>query len=150
MKDKNGIEIKGGDLVKRCGYVMYADGLKYKISKKTWKISKIEEGNLYYADENGNDVYLPIPKRDGAFLVVNEDNFKSVTGISPGGVPQKYRVHGDDKKMGWKDGDIVQIHGNVSEQTQKSGKLERVPDSLEHKHVLVVADPLRVFGKANK
>lgn len=149
MKDKNGVEIKVGDLVKRYGLVQYADGLKGKISKKTWRVSKIEGDQLFYLDENGNDTLLPLPKQEGAFLVVSPAELTPVVGINPGGVPLKYRVHGDNETQNWKDGDIVQIFGNVSKETIDAGTLERVPDTLEHKHVLVVADPLKVFGNSN-
>lgn len=149
MKDKNNIEIKVGDFVKRYGLVQYADGLKGKISKKTWKVSKIEGDQLFYLDENGNDMILPLPKQEGAFLVVSPDQFEPVPGIKPAGVPLKYRVHGDNKAQGWKDGDIVQIHGTVSKETIDAGTLERVPDTEPHKHVLIVADPLKVFGNQN-
>lgn len=149
MKDTYGVEIKVGDLVKRSGKVMYADGLKFKISKKTWKVSKIENNELYYTDENGNDVKLNIPAVEGGFLVVTEDVFQPVQGVKAGGVPQKYRVHGDVKDKNWKDGDIVQIFGQVSKETIDSGKLEKVPDSVEHKHVLIVADVIKLFGNQN-
>lgn len=149
MNDNNNVEIKVGDLVKRTGKVLYADGWKHKISKKTWKISKIEDGKLYYTDENGNDTELTVPKHEGGFLIVSEADFAPTQGIKPGGVPIKYRVHGDVEEKGWKDGDIVQIFGNVSKETLDSGKLEVVPDTLNHKHVLIVVDPLKVFGKQN-
>ena len=149
MKDTQGVEIKVGDLVKRSGKVMYADGLKFKISKKTWKVSKIENDELYYTDENGNDVHLAVPKVEGGFLVVSEAVFEPMVGVKAGGVPQKYRVHGDVKDKGWKDGDIVQIFGQVSKETIDSGKLERVPDSVEHKHALIVADVIKLMGNTN-
>ena len=135
--------------MKRQGKVMYAIGLKLKLSKKTWKISKIENDELYYTDENGNDIHLAVPKVEGGFLVVSEAVFEPVRGIKAGGVPQKYRVHGDVKEQDWKDGDIVQIFGNVSKETTDSGKLERVPDTEPHKHVLVVADSVKLFGNQN-
>lgn len=149
MKDRDNVEIKVGDFVKREGNVLYADGWKKKLSKKTWKISKIEGEKLYYTDENGNDVELPLPKNEGAFLVVPEAVFEPIQGIKAGGVPSKYRVHGEVEDKDWKDGDIVQIFGNVSKETLDSGRLEKVPDSVEHKHVVVVADPLKVFGNQN-
>lgn len=163
MKDKNNIEIKVGDLVKRCGFVQYApdfpgdDGRRYKVSKKTWLISKIEDGSLFYKDENGNDMPLALPKDEGAFLVVGNDGkffpehapIKKVVNIAAGGVGQKFRVHGDVAAQNWKDGEIVLIHGKVSKETLDSGKLELVPDSVEHQHVLIVADPVKVFGNAN-
>jgi len=148
MKDKNGIEIKVGDLVKRCGFVQYADGLKYKLSKKTWRISKIEGDTLFYADEYGNNSELRRPANEGDFIVVNEES-TPVPFVRPSGVPHKYRVHVDYGKKNWKIGDIVLIYGQVGEETLKSGKLERVPDSEEHKHVLIIVDPLQVLGNAN-
>ena len=62
---------------------------------------------------------------------------------------KKYRVHGDIDAQNWKEGDIVLIHGKVGKETIDSGKLERVPDTLGHKHVLIVVDPVRVFGNTN-
>lgn len=160
MKDKNGAEIGVGALVKRCGYVRYADGLKYKVSKKTWVISTVGknkhgEDALFYKDENGNEVTLASPKNEGAFLVVGDSNgffpehtlSEKIIKITSGGVGQKYRVHGDVKERDWKDGDIVLVHGDVSKETIASGKLERVPDSIPHKHLIIVADPIKVFGK---
>ncbi len=149
MKDRNGVEIEVGSLVKRYGKVLYADGLKAKLSKKTWRVSKIENDTIYYADEHGNDTILPLPKNEGAFQVISEEEFAAIPRIKPGGVPLKYRVHEDIADKGWQIGDIVQIYGNVSDDTLKSGKLERVPDETPHKHVIVVADPLKVFGNAN-
>lgn len=156
MKDKDGQEIKVGSMVKRCGFVRYADGPRYKVSKKTWLVSKIEDG-LFYKDENGNDVKLGC-KEGIEFLVVGDEKgfFKEhaavakVVKIDGGGVGQKYRVHGDIPAQHWKDGEIVLIHGNVSKETIDSGKLELVPDSVEHKHVLIVVDPVRVKGVFNK
>lgn len=149
MKDRDNVEIKVGDFVKREGLVQYADGWKKKLSKKTWKVSKIEDEKLYYTDENGNYVELPVPKHEGAFLIVPDAVFEPIHGIKAGGVPQNYRVHGDNKSHNWKDGDIVQIYGNVSDDTIKKGTLERVPDDTDHKHVLIVADPIKVFGNTN-
>lgn len=160
---KNKEDIKAGDLVKRAGYVQYAPdfsgdtGRRYKVSKKTWLISKVENGELYYQDENGNDIRLSLPKDEGAFIVVGKEGkfrpehapIKKVVKIDGGGVGQKYRVHGDIPTQNWKDGDIVLIHGKVSKETIDAGKLERVPDTVPHAHVLIVADPIKVFGNAN-
>lgn len=140
MKDENGVEIKVGDYVKRAGYVQYADGLKYKISKKTWKVSRIDGDNLYYLDENGNDTVLTLPAREGSFIMVDHET--TIEGVKPTGIPQKYRVHGDVPERGWKDKEIVLIYGAVSD----TKKLEPVPDTEHHTHVLVVVDPLRVIN----
>lgn len=148
MKDEKGVEIKVGDLIKRRGEVLYADGWKSKLSNKTWKVSKVED-IVYYQDENGNDVPLPLPKKNGAYVIVDESWFTPVDGVKAGGISQKYRIHFNDKERDWKEGDIVQITGNVSEATLKSGKLEKVPDTELHKHVLIVADPLKIKGFAN-
>lgn len=155
MKDKNGIEIMVGSLIKRCGNVRFADGLKYKISKKTWQVSKIEDGTLYYLDENGNHTKLSLPKNEGAFLVVGDENGVSPEHAKPsfidlgGGVAQKYRVHGNIEEKGWQDEDIVLIHGKVSQEMIDSGVLELVPDSVQHQHVLIVVDALKAFAKNN-
>lgn len=149
MKDINQVEIKVGDFVKRKGKVQYADGLKEKLSKKTWVVSKIENDQIYYLDENGNDIHLNVPSIEGGFLVVPEGVFEAQEGIKAGGVPGNYRVHGDVADKGWKDGDIVKIYGQVSDATLKSGKLEKVPDTEPHKHVLIVADVVKLLGNQN-
>lgn len=163
MKDNNGIEIQPGDLMKRCGYVRYApdgqgdDGRRFKVSKKTWLISKVEGDTLFYKDEGGNDISLTLPKDEGVFLVVGRDEkflpeyapVKKVVRIDAGSVGQKYRVHGDIPAQNWNDGDIVLIHGKVAKETFDSGKLELVPPTVEHQHVLIVAGPVKVFGNAH-
>lgn len=146
--------MKQGDFVKRAGLVLYADGLKRKVSKKTWLVSKVEDGTPFFKDENGNEVALKLPKNEGEYIVVGNE----VDGISPefiapegvegsGGVTQKYRVHGNFSEKGWEDGDIVQISGKVSKETLESGKLELVPNTEPHKHVLVVVDPVLLNNK---
>ncbi|RJQ33895.1 hypothetical protein C4568_03780 [Candidatus Parcubacteria bacterium] len=155
MTDKNGVEIRAGHLVKREGLVLYADGLKRKVSKKTWLVSKVEDGKVFYQDENGNDTLLPCPKNEGAFLIVGDESGVfpehqiQTVNITLGGVGQKYRVHGDVPEKDWKDGDIVLIHGTVSKDTIDSGKLELVPDSVEHKHVLVVVDAISLNNRVH-
>lgn len=157
MKDKNDIEIRVGHLIKRCGLVLYADGLKYKVSKKTWRISKVEDDKIFYTDESGQYVNLPLPKNEGAYIVVGDEDglfpehlpAEDVVTIKAGGVQEKYRVHGEVEQYGWQDGDIVAISGQIGKETIDSGKLEKVPNTLEHKHVLIVADPIKVFGNSN-
>ena len=153
MTDKNGVEIRAGHLVKREGLVLYADGFKRKVSKKTWVVSKVEDGKVFYQDENDTDILLPCPKNEGAFLIVGDENgvfpehqIESVN-ITLGGVGQKYRVHGDVPEKDWKDGDIVLIHGTVSKDTIDAGTLELVPDTVAHKHVLIVVDTVLLNNK---
>ena len=147
--------MKAGDLVKRAGLVLYADGWKRKVSKKTWLISKVEDGKVFYKDENGNDTLLPLPKNEGEFIVVGDENgvfpehLENEVTVRGGGVSQKYRVHGDLSDKNWKDGDIVQITGKVSQETLDSGKLELVPDSVPHQHVLIVVDPILLNNALN-
>lgn len=147
--------MKEGDLIKRAGLVLYADGYKRKVSKKTWLVSKVEDGQPLYKDENGNDVLLPLPKNEGEYIVVGDENgvfpeHQAIEGIERGGgVTQKYRVHGDIPEKGWEDGDIVAITGKVSQETIKSGKLELVPDTEPHKHVLIVVDAVLLNKEVN-
>ncbi len=147
--------MKQGDFVKRAGLVLYADGLKRKVSKKTWLVSKVEGDKVFFRDENGNDVLLALPKNEGEFIVVGDEN-----GLFPeyekpafidlgGGIEQKYRVHGDIEEKNWKDGDIVLIHGKVSQETIDSGRLELVPNSVPHQHVLIVVDPILLNNKVH-
>ena len=157
MKDKEGTIIKVGDLVKRCGKVLYADGLRSKISKNSWLVSKIEGGELYYNDGE-RDVKLARPKVEGDFIVVGDSkgiskDFKDVPKvltIEAGSVQEKYRVLKELKDKGWKKGDVVAITGKVSFDTLEKGWLELVDKDTPNKHSLIVVDSLKVHGKANK
>lgn len=158
MKDKNGNEIKVGHLVKRCGYVQYADEKRYKISKKTWLISKVGNGELYYEDrfigsdgrEVVHDAPLKVPKDEGSFIIVGDKDkgvskeFLPTESVVEAPVGQNYRIHKEDKKKDWKVGDIVRIHGRVAKEVIDRGDLEKVPDTIEHKHTLVVVDPIKI------
>lgn len=146
--------MKTGDFVKRAGLVLYADGYKRKVSKKTWLISKVEDGKPFFRDESGLDVELRLPKHEGEFIVVGNDSdgiskeFLAPEGVEGnGGVSQKYRVHGDIEDKNWKDGDVVLISGKVSRETLESGKLELVPADTPHQHVLIVVDPVLLNNK---
>lgn len=165
MKDKNGVTIKTGHIVKRGGKVRYADGMKYKLSKKSWVVSRVENDTLFYTKSftswDGTpvteEVKLSLPKHDGDFLVVGDEKglfeehrpIKKVVAVDPGSVGENYRVKQDVDAQNWKEGDIVKIHGKVSEKTLNKGILEKVPNTLEHKHVLVVVDPVKLQGKQN-
>lgn len=156
-------EIKVGSLIKRAGYVQYADGRRYKVSKKTWRVSKVEEGKLFYSqtttdvhdNEIVEDVELKIPKDDGEFIVVGDENgvfeqyLPKDNTISVGSVAGKYRVLKDVEERDWKIGDVVSIVGKVAFSTLENGVLEKVSDDTEHKHVLIVVDPISVFGSTN-
>ena len=157
MKDINDNEIKIGDYVKRYGLVKYADGLKPKISKKTWIVSKIENDELFYesrfldwkGEEVVEDVRLPRPSKEGGFLVIGDENGLKDEFISPetlkidvGTVAGVYRVLKDIKEQNWKAGEIVKIHGKISFETLEQGFLEKVADSVKHQHVLVVVDTI--------
>jgi len=157
MNDKNKVEIKVGDMVKRCGMVRYADGLRFKISKNTWIISKIEDGELYY-EEGGEHIRLARPKVEGDFIVIGDSKgvnkeFKptipNIT-IEAGSVQEKYRVLKDVKDKKWKKGDVVAITGKVAFETLKNGWLEKVDKDTPNQHNLIVVDPIRVIGRANK
>lgn len=159
MKDKENSEIKVGDLVKKCGYVTYADGAKYKISKKTWQVSKVEGDNLFYrelgVDVKGQEIEQDalIPRKEGIeFLVVGDGKglkkeYKTtpkVLKIDAGSTGGNYRVLKDIEDKKWKVGDVVRIHGKVSFETLEKGYLEKVSDDLPNKHALIVADLIKV------
>ena len=166
MTDKNGREIKTGDLVKRCGFVRMADGMRYKVSKNTWKISKVEDDKLYFEsrflDVRGNEVvedkHLPRPKHEGDFLVVGDENgaFPDFLGeieaiaVSAGSVEEKYRILKDVPECNWKVGEIVSITGKVGFATLEGGWLEKVDKDTPHKHVRIVVDPIQINNKLNK
>lgn len=57
---------------------------------------------------------------------------------------KNYKVLKDIDEKGWKEGDIVKIHGEVSEGTIERGYLEEVDNDLEHKHTLVVVDTIKL------
>lgn len=150
MKDKNGAEIKEGDIIKRVGKVLYADGLKEKVSKKTW-----------VAQEVYGQLVLPTKGEGVEFLVIgnlNEGGVKEeylplvaekIT-INGGSVAENYRVLKDIESKGWQRGDIVKIAGKVSKETLDSGVLERCDDALPNKHVLIVVEPVAINSKANE
>lgn len=159
MKDKNQKEIQVGDLVKKQGLVKYADGERMKVSRKTWQVSKIENGQPYYqetiTDWQGKEVVqdVPITCADGIELVVVGDakgiskeykNQAKMLAIEPGTVAENYRVLKEVTQYNWKEGEIVKIVGKVSFETLEKGYLEKVEPNVKHKHVLVVADPARV------
>lgn len=161
MKDKNKVEIKVGDYVKRCGYVQYADGKKYKVSKNTWVISKVDGDNIYYSvtfkdykgDDVTEDVLLKKPKDDGDFLVIgnekdglNKENspINKTIVIEEGSVAGVYKILKDVSDKNWKAGEVVKIHGKVSFDTLKNGYLEKIGDNVKHQHILVVVDPIKV------
>lgn len=160
MKDKNGVEIQTGMLLKRCGNVRMADGLRYKVSKHTWKVSKVEDGKVFYEskfignkeEEIVEDLELKLPKEEGSFLVVGDENGlydefvekESVAVIKVGSVSEKYEVLKDIPDRGWKTGDVVSIVGKVSFDTLSNGWLKLVDKSKPHKHVLIVADPIQM------
>lgn len=157
MKDKNKIEVKAGDLVKRCGYVMYADGRRFKISKKTWLISRVEKNKLFFMDGD-IETELRRPKDEGNFIVIGDikkgvskefNDVAKILTVSPGSVEEKYRVLKDVPKHNWREGDIVQIIGKVSFETLEKGWLEKVDKDTKHKHVLIVVDPISLQNKSN-
>lgn len=170
MKDKEKNTIKVGDLVKKTGYVTYADGDRYKVSRKTWRVSKVEDGKVFYrekiVDFLGREIEqdTPIPYGKDAkgnqveFLVVGDakgfsKGYKDVPTtlkIDAGSVAEKYRVLKDVKSKKWAKGDVVQIVGKVSFDTLEKGYLEKVSADVPHKHVLVVADTARIRGVAKQ
>lgn len=149
MEDINKVEIKAGDLLKKVGKVEYADGLKEKISKKTWIVKEID-----------GELVLPHKAEDVEFLIVGNEETgllpeflpfqDGVVTIGAGSVPQKYKVLKDVEKQGWKTGDVVQIIGKVSQETLTNGFLVQVSDDTPHKHVLVVVDPIAAGLMVNK
>lgn len=166
MKDKYKNEIKAGDLVKRCGYVEYADGRRFKISKNTWLISRVEGKKLFFTetikDTLGNAVQsereLQRPKDEGDFIVVGDakkglrPEFKEklkVVKLGAGSVAENYRVLKDVPDKNWKVGEIVQIFGKVAFETLEKGWLEKVDKEMPHKHVLIVVDPISLNNRVN-
>lgn len=165
MNDKNDKAIEPGCYVKRCGKVLYADGLRFKVSKKTWLVSRVEDGRLFYEsrflDHRGEEVVeeveLKRPKIDGNFIVVGDADGLApefapplkVIKVSEGSVAQNYRVLKEVKEQGWKQGDIVQIIGKVAFDTLHEGFLELVGKDVPHKHVLIVVDPIRLNNRLN-
>lgn len=150
-KDKNGIEIKEGDLLKKVGFVKYADGLKLKISKKTWAVTK---------DPATGELVLPTLAEGIEFLVVGnltdglKEEYKS---IELGGVPVVsapvgvvYRVLKRVESQNWNAGDIVKIHGKVSIETLQNGILEAYNGDKPVQHVIVVVDPIKVGVQAKQ
>ena len=166
MIDLNNKEITAGALVKRSGYVQYADGRRHKISKKTWRISRVEKEKLYYKEilvdtfgvEVENEVELRRPKDEGNFLVVGDSKgfFKEyaevdkIVKITLGSVGEIYKVLKDVTGKNWKAGEYVKIHGKVSFETLEKGILEKVDSNTKHQHVLVVVDPVKILGIANQ
>lgn len=157
MKDKNKEEIKAGDLVKRCGNVEYADGKRFKVSKKTWLISRVEKDKLYFG-EGEEETELARPKDEGDFIVVGNEKKgiekEYLAGNKPfvidaGSVGEKYRVLKDVPAKDWKKGDVVHIVGKVSFETLHSGWLEKVDKDTPHKHVLIVVDPVLFKNNVN-
>jgi hypothetical protein len=158
MKDKYKNEINPGDLVKRCGYVEYADGKRYKISKNTWLISRVEKDKLFFM-EGDTEREIMRPADEGDFILVGNakkgiakefTDTAKVLNLGAGTVGEKYRVLKDVSKHNWKKGDIVQIFGKVSFGTLEKGWLEKVDPETKHKHVLVVVDPVALNPKVNK
>lgn len=144
MLDKNKKEIKEGDLIKLVGMVQYADGLKEKISKKTW----IFEGEL---PEKTDDMqYLVVGNTETGLSPEYLPFQEGVITIDAGSVPVKYKVLKDIPEKGWEKGDVVQITGKVSKETLENGFLEQVDDKTPHKHVLVVVDPIATGLAVNK
>lgn len=157
--DKEGKEIQVGNLVKKYGPVQYADGVREKYSKKTWVISHVDEDGVYWTDEHGNPV--PLTCKEGFSLVVvghvdtgYSEEYAQIQDdavvVRAGSVGQKYRVLKDVDSQGWKAGDLVMIHGTVGKETLERGVLERYDGDEEHKHVIVVADPVKVRNAVNK
>lgn len=148
MKDRNGVEIKKGDYIKRVGLVTYADGQKEKISKKTWLVG----------EANGELVFPPKAEGIDFLIVGNEvEGFKpeyspviDLISISEGYVAGNYRVLKEIESKDWKAGDIVKIHGKVSKETLEGGFLEKVSDELQNKHLLIVVDPITTGLLANQ
>lgn len=166
MTDLNNKEIKVGDLIKRCGYVTYADGPRFKYSKKTWLVSKIDSCNKcdgecqhpYYKDENGNDMKLGAKEGIQYVVVGNEENgldkeyepVDDVIKIGVGSVESNYEVLKDIKKRNWFKGDIVKIIGNVAFESLEQGYLKEVSLNIPHKHILIVADNIKVGAVARE
>lgn len=140
MLDKNNKEIKAGDFVKLVGKVQYADGLKEKLSKKTWiigsnlELPEISEGMDFLIVGSTTDGLLP------EYAPMQEGMLK----IEEGTVPRHYKVLKDVDSKNWKRGEIVRVVGSVSKETLEQGFLEEVPDSVSHQHVLVVVDPIKI------
>lgn len=149
MKDKNGTKIKKGDYIKRCGFVTYADGPKYKVSKKTWVVTKNEQGELVLPSAAEGIEYLVVGSEKKGFnpeyLPVSD-----VVDVSQGSVPQKYRALKDVGSQNWKKGEVVQITGKVSNGTLERGVLELVPDTTPHQHILMVVDPVLMKPAVNE
>lgn len=160
MIDKNGTEIKAGDLIKRCGYVEYADGKRFKVSKNTWVVSKIEDDRVFYESRFPNsrgvevveDVEIKLPKDNGSFLVVGNGyellpEYQPTGMVLAGSVEDKYRVLKPVVERGWDVGDVVSIVGKVSTETLENGWLEKVGKDTPNKHVLVVVDAIKLNNK---
>lgn len=169
MKDKNNIDIKVGDLIKKTGFVKYADGDRYKISRKTWRVSKVEGDKVFYREQTqdflGREIEQDVPLPYGKdakgnlveFLVVGDstgfskdfqENVKELK-INAGSVQEKYRVLKDIPDKQWKKGEIVAITGKVSFETLENGWLEKVSADVPHKHTMVVVDTARIRGLTN-
>jgi len=155
MKDKNNLQIKVGDLVKKCGDVQYADAKRYKISRKTWQVSAITGNELYYND-GIQDSRIPRAKGIDYLVVGDEKGYApeyapvtKVIAVTAGAVGGNYEVLKDIKEQNWKKGDIVKIHGTVSFDTLEKGFLKQVDDSIKNKHTLVVVDTIKA-GLSNK
>lgn len=141
------IELKQGDIVKIKGKVLYADGLKEKISKKTWVVEEKDGGLVLPNLAEGEECILIGNQEQGIFPEFLP--LMDIVKIDQGSVPQNYRVLKDVDEKGWKKDDIVKITGNVAKETLEGGWLEKVADNLPHKHVLIVVDPIKLGLVAN-
>lgn len=146
MLDKNNKEIKAGDFVKLIGMVQYADGLKEKISKKTWIVGE----NLELPEVSEGMSLLIVGSEKEGLLPEYAGFQEGMLKIGAGSVPQHYRVLKDVDSQNWKRGEIVRIIGSVSKETLENGFLERVADTVPHQHVMIIAEPVKIVLPINE
>lgn len=144
--------------MKRVGPVMYADGPRTKVSKKTWLIHEIGDDETLYYLENGELRPLTLAP-EIKFLVVGDEengireeflhNDENVV-ITDAPVGEVYEVLKDISQHNWKKGELVRIHGKVSKETLENGYLVLYKGTKPHQHVLVVVDPVKAGLVSNK
>lgn len=143
MIDKNGVEIKAGDLVKKTGFVVYAHGPREKVSKKTW-VATEKDGvlGLFLND------WEPFDSKEGVeYIIVGsvnkgmEKKYTPLSEVAVSAVFEKFKLLKDVPSKGWKKGDVVQTNGKVA---KDDTTFEWVADNVQHQHVLVVVDPIKV------
>ena len=142
MNDKNGVEIRVGDLVKKEGQVKYAHGPRLKLSKKTW-VAGEQDGKLGLFL---GDAWEPFFDHTTYLVVGNigkglNKEYTPLSKIQVATVFQKYRLLKDVPAKNWKVGEVVRTNGKVD---PKDDTFEWVADNIAHQHTVVVVDPIAV------